>query len=88
MSKKLKYEKVICAICERMINKDDMLIPRECLINYGKGAHRLCQDCWWDPKSGFAREEGIHKCPGCKKDLPLTSYEKDPPTFVDLSEDE
>jgi hypothetical protein len=75
-------------MCEIIFNKDDMLNPRECLIKYGKGAHRICQYCWWEPETGFAREEGTHKCPGCEKKLPLSSYEKDPPIFVDLTEDE
>jgi hypothetical protein len=79
---------VKCCMCERMVKKNDTLIPRECLIKYGKNeAHRICQDCWWDPTIGFAREDASHKCPGCQKGLPLTEYKKGPPIFVDLTDD-
>ena len=79
---------VNCCMCERMVNKSDTLIPRECLIKHGKNeAHRICQDCWWDPNIGFAREYASHKCPGCQKGLPLTEYKKGPPIFVDLTDD-
>ncbi len=81
-------DKVVCSMCERIVNKDNTLIPRECLIKYGKGAHRICQDCWWDPKSGFSREDASHKCPGCEKGLPLTEFKKETPIFVDLTDDD
>jgi hypothetical protein len=81
-------EKVKCCMCERMVNKNETLIPRECLLKYGKDkAHRICQDCWWDPEKGFARENAPHGCPGCIKGLPLTEYKKSEPMFVDLTED-
>ena len=78
---------VKCCMCERIVKKDDTLVPRECLMSHGKAAHRICQDCWWDPNIGFAREEASHKCPGCQKGLPLTEYKKEAPIFVDLTED-
>ncbi len=78
---------VKCCMCERTVNKDDTLIPRECLMKYGKAAHRICKDCWWNPETGFAREEASHKCPGCQKGLPLTEYKKEPPILVDLTDD-
>ena len=64
------------------------VMPSECLLKYGLNiAHRICNDCWWDSVIGFAREYSSHKCPGCIKDLPLTEYEKQPPIFVDLTEE-
>lgn len=80
-------EKVKCCMCERMVNKNDTLIPRECLTKHGMAAHRICQDCWWDPVNGFAREEASHKCPGCVKELPLTEFKKSEPIFIDLTEE-
>lgn len=69
-------DKVKCSMCEKMVNKDDTLIPSGCLRKHGKAAHRICQSCWWNPEMGFAREGVSHKCPGCEKGLPLTSYKK------------
>ncbi len=81
-------EKVKCSMCEKMVNKEDTFIPRECLVNHGpKAAHRICKDCWWDPKKGFALENASHKCPGCIKNLPLTPYKKETPVFIDLTDD-
>ena len=81
-------EKVKCSMCERMVNKDDTLIPRECLLRYGKKtAHRICDKCWWDSETGFALESSSHLCPGCQKGLPLTPYKKESPIFVDLTEE-
>lgn len=78
-------ETVKCCMCERMVDKNNTLIPRECLMKYGKkSAHKICPDCWWDPIEGFAREEGSHECPGCKKGLPLP---EEPEYFIDLTED-
>jgi hypothetical protein len=80
-------ENVKCCMCEMNIKKDNTLVPRECLMKYGKAAHRICQDCWWNSETGFARENVSHKCPGCKKNLPLTEFKKEAPIFVDLTED-
>lgn len=80
-------DNVKCCMCEKNIKINNTLVPRECLVKYGKIAHRICQDCWWDPNIGFAREDACHKCPGCQKGLPLTEYKKEAPIFVDLTED-
>lgn len=80
-------ENVICSMCEKQFPINNTLIPRECLMKNGKAAHRICQNCWWDPETGFALDSSSHKCPGCQKGLPLTSYKKVPPIFVDLTEE-
>jgi hypothetical protein len=81
-------EKVKCCMCERDVDKNNTLIPRECLINNGSAAHRICQDCWWNPEYGFAREYANHKCPGCIKKLPLTDVTKNNSEVIDLTLDE
>jgi hypothetical protein len=70
-----------------MVAIKDTFVPRECLMKHGKAAHRICEDCWWDPKKGFALETSSHKCPGCEKGLPLTQVKKEQPILVDLTED-
>jgi hypothetical protein len=80
-------EKITCSMCEKMVDIKDTLIPRECLLKHGKAAHRICEDCWWDKKTGFALESSSHKCPGCKKGLALTPVKKEPQIVVDLTED-
>jgi len=88
--KKMKVgngEKVKCSMCEKMVNLKNTFTPRECLMKYGKGAHKICDKCWWDPQTGFALESSSHLCPGCQKGLPLTPYKKPPPVFVDLTEE-
>ena len=62
---------IICCMCEQKFILKDCLIPQKCLSKYGKKSHRICQDCWWDTKIGFSREDGNHDCPGCKKGLPI-----------------
>ena len=42
-------EKVKCCKCGKIVDIKDTLIPRECLMKHGKAAHRICEDCWWDP---------------------------------------
>ena len=74
-------------MCERIVNKNNTLIPRECLTKHGIAAHRICQECWWDSVNGFAREESSHKCLGCIKRLPLTDIKKSEQNFVDLTEE-
>jgi hypothetical protein len=76
-----------CSICEKMVDLKDTFVPRECLMKHGKAAHRICEDCWWDEKTGFALETSSHECPGCKKSLPLTPVKKEDPIVVDLTED-
>ena len=78
-------EKVVCSMCEKKVDINNSLIPRKCLMKYGvKSAHRICAECWWDPKSGFALETTPHACPGCVKGLPLT---EEPINFFDLTKD-
>ena len=81
-------EKVKCCICEKEIDKNNTLVPRECLMKNGSAAHRICQDCWWNSESGFAREDADHKCPGCIKKLPLTTVTKKNSEIIDLTLDE
>lgn len=80
-------EKVKCCMCGKIVDIKDTLIPRECLMKHGKAAHRICEDCWWDPNSGFGLETSSHECPGCKNGLPLTQVKKEEPIFVDLTEE-
>lgn len=81
-------ETVQCCMCENTVNKDEALIPRVCLVKHGiNRAHRICRDCWLNLKTGFARENASHECPGCIKGIPLTEYKKMPPVVVDLTED-
>ena len=81
-------EKVTCCMCEKEVDKNNTLVPRECLIENGRAAHRICHACWWNPESGFAREEADHRCPGCLKNLPLIAVEKKEPEFIDLTLDD
>jgi hypothetical protein len=80
-------EKVLCSMCEKQVQLNYTLVPRECLMKHGKGAHRICKSCWWDPEIGFALETSSHKCPGCQKGLPLTPYKTVEPVLIDLTED-
>jgi len=62
-------EKETCCMCAKKINSGESLIPRECLMKYGKyRAHKICPECWWGE---FAKEDSIHKCPGCEKNIPI-----------------
>jgi hypothetical protein len=80
-------DKVLCCMCEKKVDIKDTFIPRECLNKHYNAAHRICSDCWWDEKNGFAKENVSHKCPGCIKNLPLTYVKKESPIFIDLTED-
>ena len=58
-----------CCMCGSKFVKKTALVPQECLIKYGKiRAHKVCPKCWWGE---FAKEGATHKCPGCKKGLPV-----------------
>jgi len=73
-----------CCMCGSKFVKKTALIPQECLIKYGKiRAHKVCPSCWWGE---FAKEGVSHKCPGCKKGLPVY---KDPKAgkVVDLTDE-
>jgi len=80
-------EKVTCCMCEKEVDKNNTLMPRKCFNKYMSRVHRICHECWWDPVSGFARENAPHGCPGCAKNFPLTNV-KNEPKFVDLSLDD
>ena len=80
-------DKVICSMCEKMVDLKDTFVPGKCLTDHGKAAHRICKDCWWDEEKGFALETSSHKCPGCVKGLPLTQVKKEEPIYVDLTEE-
>jgi hypothetical protein len=62
---------VPCSMCDRKVPLDNSFVPLLCLNKYGRRAHRICEDCWWDPNIGFAREGEAHDCPGCKRNLPI-----------------
>jgi len=63
---------VNCCMCEKNVATNKTLVPQICLNEYGRKAHRICEDCWWDKESGFAREGIKHDCPGCSKKLEFT----------------
>jgi hypothetical protein len=84
-------DKTNCCVCGMVTNISDTLIPLDCLQKRrekGKGPHRLCQHCWWNPKTGFAREGVNHKCPCCEKDVPFPNLKvKESSEVIDLTED-
>jgi len=75
-------------MCGKKVDKDNSLMPSECKIKYGSRAHRICEECWFKPETGFAIEGRSHKCPGCEKGLPLTHVEQKPIEVVDLTGDD
>ena len=77
-----------CCMCGQKVDKDHSLMPSECKIKYGMRAHRICEECWFKPETGFAIEGRSHKCPGCEKGLPLTHVEQKPIEVVDLTGDD
>ena len=77
-----------CCMCGKKVDKDNSLMPSGCKIQHGLRAHRICQECWFKPETGFAIEGRSHKCPGCEKGLPLTHVEQKPIELVDLTEDD
>jgi hypothetical protein len=84
--------KVNCCMCGKEVNIDETLIPLDCLQKMrekGKGPHRLCQHCWWNPDTGFAREGINHKCPCCEKGVPFPTIKlKESTEVIDLTEDD
>jgi len=64
-----------CCICGKSIHNDG-LMPRSCYMKHGENAHRICQECWWNENTGFAKENAVHGCPGCLKGLQLTNHSK------------
>jgi hypothetical protein len=79
-------DKVNCCMCGQEVNINDTLMPSGCKMKNGMRAHRICQECWWNPETGFGKETSKHKCPGCEKGLPLTTVKKEEPIFIDLTE--
>ena len=81
---------VECCMCEKTVRRDTTLVPLECLNKYGVRAHRICQQCWWDPEHGFAKENELHKCPGCVKKIkltrPLKSKPINPEDIIEISD--
>jgi hypothetical protein len=71
-----------CVMCNKNTTLESSLVPMSCLKRYGKKAHRICKDCWWDEDYGFAREGISHGCPGCKKGLPLNTQLMTEPELV------
>lgn len=64
-------EDINCCMCDHSVNKKNTFVPLACLQKHGAKAHRICHNCWWDPETGFARENAPHGCPGCKRGVPL-----------------
>jgi hypothetical protein len=83
-SKRGGSEKVKCCMCNKKTLLKESLVPRVCLEEHGLKAHRICRDCWWDDKYGFARETGSHLCPGCEKGKSLTKI-KEESIIIDLT---
>ena len=81
-------DKVVCCLCGDEVNISRTLMPSGCKIIHGKKSHRICEDCWWNPETGFGIEKLKRKCPGCEKGLPLTDVKIEPPIFIDLTEDD
>ena len=85
-------DKTKCCVCGMVTNISDTLIPLDCLQKRrekGKGPHRLCQHCWWNPVTGFANEGVNHKCPCCEKGAPFPTLKvKESSEVIDLTEDD
>jgi len=64
-------EPLPCCMCGNKFQRDTMMTPVRCLQKYGEQAHKICQECWWDPETGFARENAPHGCPGCTNKQPI-----------------
>ena len=56
-------------------------------MKHGKiNSHKICQDCWWDKDTGFAREGTNHACPGCVKNpISKPTSEKKTGAIIDLT---
>ena len=78
---------VDCCVCGKSNDVSETLIPRKCLNKHGVSSHRICQKCWWKPKTGFSIEGVKHDCPGCVKGLKLNTN-KTPGEIIDLTEDD
>ena len=82
---------VPCCMCDNKFPRNITMVPSICLRKHGEKAHRICQDCWWDPKTGFAREDAPHECPGCKTGQslisPLKKKNPKPEDIIVISDD-
>jgi hypothetical protein len=76
---------IYCCICRENKLLVETLMPSSCKIKHGNKCHRICQNCWWHPKTGFGRETSSHICPGCEKILPLTTSKPQKIFFIDLT---
>lgn len=81
-------DKVNCCICGDEVNINDTLIPSGCKMKHGLRGHRVCQECWWNPETGFGKENSAHKCPGCEKGMPLTKVKLETHPVIDLTGDD
>jgi hypothetical protein len=84
-------DKINCCVCGMEVNIDSTLIPSDCLRKpreKGKGPHRLCQHCWWNPETGFGKEDSNHKCPCYEKDVPFPTFKPKESVVIDLTEDD
>jgi len=82
------YDNNKCCVCSKKIDIDDKLdalIPSACLRKNGAKAHRICQHCWFRPRTGFATEGRSHACPGCEKKKPLSYVKPKTPIEIDLT---
>jgi hypothetical protein len=78
--------KTTCCMCDKKKNFKNTMAPSACYIAHGQRAHRICQECWWNPETGFARENADHTCPGCKESKPLNIVKKEStPVIIDLT---
>ncbi len=73
-----------CCICGKSMS--DGLMPRSCYMKHGEHSHRICQDCWWDPNTGFANETSTHGCPGCLKGMEITNNNKPKKPLLTINE--
>ena len=80
---------ISCCMCDNQFQRNEMMVPARCLRKNEERAHRICQDCWWNPETGFARENAPHGCPGCTNGLPLNPPVKSrPEDIIEVSSDE
>ena len=87
VAKGIEDENVKCCMCGKDIQRDDGLMPAKCYRKNGAiRAHRICQECWWNKESGFAKEDVNHACPGCDKGLPLNGPPHDPNEVIEISD--
>jgi hypothetical protein len=79
-----------CCVCKKMSDKDHVFETTRCKIKGPYYRHKICSDCWWgtDDKPGFANEESVHECPGCKQHIEPIRRPATKPVFLDLTGDD